>query len=787
MGFGKSVAARSMSGKTPDRFFSFTLPSGCHSVEAFWDISLDRLEAQGFSETGLLRDSGFPRTREQFRLTAEILGGGAERRVVILDDYHLAAGAELDVFVSGLIRAAPGGLRVALFSRALPDIASGVDSTAVFDHNLLAFTPDEARELFRRHGVANPDAATAAWEYSRGWPAVLSLCLREYLASGTLIPIPEVDALLAQAVFPGFDPGERELLTRLSVLDSFTEEEALTLSSDENVCGRLENLRRKNAFSNHDETTGRYCIHEVFREFLNSELSSSELNAPVLFRRAAECRVARGELHEAFLLLRKAGRDVDLKRVLELFLMPDAEAMVGDFLRDVTAGVMAIPPNVRLKEPLGFLAFVWHCLVVGVGAKATVWLDEARELFLRSPEISPAVRRRLSGEMAFMEGLLHFNDIWVLTSKLEEASALLDGPSEICFRRRPWSFGSPTLMAMVLREPGVCRSTIRKLKSVDPAVNRLTGGYCESALSVLTMENAVERGQFTLARQLCAGIEAGGEEPDRIAGLLAAAFCRARMLAAEGRGDEAAALLEEWRARAEDMGCRDHVESVELAMGYVYGGLGRVESIPEWIRDGGMFEPPHAVLQRRGFSLVAYCKSLLAAGDYGRLEAVAGCIPFHCEPYGSLFGMIHGRALEAVAAHSGGRVDEALENMGMAVDLTRPDGFVFSLAEYGGHVLSLLRRMRKDDPSDEHLESIVRMAERVRGRSATTRRRGGNVMTPREREMMGLVVRGDSNLEIARKLGVAEVTVKKTLSAAYGKLGAGNRAAAAFLFEAAQR
>ncbi|MFN0009739.1 MAG: response regulator transcription factor [Planctomycetota bacterium] len=48
-------------------------------------------------------------------------------------------------------------------------------------------------------------------------------------------------------------------------------------------------------------------------------------------------------------------------------------------------------------------------------------------------------------------------------------------------------------------------------------------------------------------------------------------------------------------------------------------------------------------------------------------------------------------------------------------------------------------------------------------------------LAPREREMVELVLRGDSNKQIARKLGLSEQTVKNTLSSAYGSLGVQSR------------
>jgi DNA-binding NarL/FixJ family response regulator len=55
------------------------------------------------------------------------------------------------------------------------------------------------------------------------------------------------------------------------------------------------------------------------------------------------------------------------------------------------------------------------------------------------------------------------------------------------------------------------------------------------------------------------------------------------------------------------------------------------------------------------------------------------------------------------------------------------------------------------------------------------RRLLGLPLTARERELVSLVLQGDSNKQIAGKLGISEQTVKNTLSNAYARLGVQSR------------
>ena len=59
-----------------------------------------------------------------------------------------------------------------------------------------------------------------------------------------------------------------------------------------------------------------------------------------------------------------------------------------------------------------------------------------------------------------------------------------------------------------------------------------------------------------------------------------------------------------------------------------------------------------------------------------------------------------------------------------------------------------------------------------------TRARREGVLTPREREVLGLVGAGATNAEIAERLGIGSETVKTLLARIFVKLGVSRRAQA---------
>jgi DNA-binding NarL/FixJ family response regulator len=98
----------------------------------------------------------------------------------------------------------------------------------------------------------------------------------------------------------------------------------------------------------------------------------------------------------------------------------------------------------------------------------------------------------------------------------------------------------------------------------------------------------------------------------------------------------------------------------------------------------------------------------------------------------------------------------AVLNLGAHYLLEKP----FSVERLAS-VLERLRLERRADP-----EGLTHFFQR---------RLDGLPLTAREREIVGLLLRGDSNKQIARKLGISEQTVKNALSNTYARLGVQSR------------
>lgn len=779
-GYGKTTIASELAALPDIPAFTVTIPAGPHNSRSAWDEVLEQMENQGSSVAPILRRHGPPVDETQRQRVLDICRLDPEPLLLIIDDYQNAADSALDGFLLTLAGAGLPGFHIFILSRVLPPLwaeeAARSDLVALFDHNLLAFSHEETGEFFRLHGKNDAENARRAWEYSEGWPAVLWLCLHNPRLSGRPASSPDIERLLAESVFNAYDDDDQIFLMCFSIMEHATAEEAASFTGYPDAHSRLKNLEEKNAFITRD-AAGNYRLHSLFRSFLAGRLAADGIDRAGLNAQAGECCLRRGDLMAAFRFFVRAGRTEDQLRLLDLFSMKNGNLLLFLHPEEVQSAVLAIPWHIRHQRPMQYLAFLYYCLAEANDARAVAWLEEAGEQFTRADDIAPAVKARLDGEATLIRAIISFNDLHAMREDYVKAHGALGGRSAIATCDMVWTFGCPHSAYLWLRDRGGYTALVELMERDLHYFIEITGGCGMGGDQLMRGEHHLELCEFDrVARTLTAATrraESGGQTTTA----LAAAFSRARLLVATGRGREAVRLLEGWRGTIYNIGHVDLANCLDLSLGYIHAVLGNAPGIPGWLRSGEP-GPSQTVPQMAGFVQVIHARALLLAGEYSRLDAVAADIPAHLGPYDNLFGHIHAKALSAAAAYALYGVDAAMEPAIEALELARPDHITLTLAEYGAYLLPMLRRLQRKRSGDAWFATLLRQTERqaLEVPANSEKQRRESPLTPRQTEMLRLASRGRTNPEIAQRLGVTADTVKKTLSSAYVKLKARNRA-----------
>ncbi len=790
MGYGKTTLAREFVDNSKSPVFFFSLPDNRPDSVRVWDSLWQEVEEGGIAEAGELRLLGLPVNEAQAALAMDILEK-LPPVVIVLDDYQHRGDPGLDMFMEFAVRSDRGKCRFLIFSRALPEMnleeLQEMEVAAIHRQELLAFSKPEAKEFFLANGVMDEAAAVQDWRYSEGWAAALWLCLKSRQQEEWRPPAGDLSAMLERVVYSAYSEEDRRFLPQLSLLPSFSATDAAEVAEDPGAAVRLDRISRGNAFLGKDPASGRYQFHGIFREFLQEKLRDAGLDLPGLYRRTADCLTNRREFMAAYRYLIKAGRDQDRIRMLEILLQQRGTAESMNCWGEIFPAIQAIPWRLRLRQPLGYLAYLWLVFGDGNQRRNAAVLREAEKKFLEAESIPAKVKKRLAGEIAFLRGSLSPDDIQRRGRYYQQARKLLGGSSFLSYDRVSWSYSIPVLAFFLVQQPGGYRKGLAGLAKYWEDFVVLSGGNGAGGLEAARAEYHLERGELAEAERLLSGLTELAEAPGAHTLYILTICMRARLLLARGETETADRLLSESQPRIERTGFLEHTACHLFARLYVRASLGRTDGTPGWLTDRTVFEPPYDFALTQSFVLTLHGKVLLARNDYAGLAHLIEKSPPSLGPHASLFGRIHKKIFEALLAKQRREPDSALQNLKEALELCRPDGLALPLAEYGGQVIHLLRRLRKtipDDPFLERILALINTASRDSGEISSYKK---TLLTPRERRIMKLVVDGKTTPSIAHSLGASASTVKATLARVYAKLGAGNRADAARKFVALKR
>jgi LuxR family maltose regulon positive regulatory protein len=172
-------------------------------------------------------------------------------------------------------------------------------------------------------------------------------------------------------------------------------------------------------------------------------------------------------------------------------------------------------------------------------------------------------------------------------------------------------------------------------------------------------------------------------------------------------------------------------------------------------------------------------RAMLALGDPGRADAFMRRLLAQAEESGRFAIALSLRIQLAQAADALDDPDAVTAHVREAVDIAMRERYVRSIVDEGPAYLRLLRRAMRHEESRErrrYAASVLAAAE-MTGEDEPASQKGSlaEPLTPRQQEVLRLMIEGRSNREIADALYVAEGTVKAHVNQIFGKLMVRNR------------
>ncbi|MGE4284333.1 MAG: LuxR C-terminal-related transcriptional regulator [Clostridia bacterium] len=785
MGYGKTISARDFLNNTNTKFTWVSIESDEASPQYIWD-SLASQIARTKPEIGKqLRALGFPVDTPQRDKVLKIIEDLTymTNTVLVIDDYHFAHSSEFDRLIERMVRANIDGFHILILSRTIPEMS--IDELMLkgycylIKNHLFEVSADEIKKYFKLYGHdISDDTARRVYEISEGWASAIYLIMQRYAEIGRLEPGRSIEKLIEAAVMSRYTSKEVLILKSLCVLDSFTPEQAVYVTDDMGTERIIQELSYANSFIRYDHQDGVYRIHNILNNYFKKLLAELPANIKIgdLYKRSGQWCIHNGDIISGLKYFLKA-KEYDL--ILEEFEKDGINLVMDSNPRYILEIFEHIPVEIKCCHLIGYLAYTGFYVTNVDQDSGACLLSDIEQYYQNDDSICCAMKTRISGEIELIRAYIGFNDVSVMLEKLAKAHEILGGHSFIANKDKIITFGAPHALYLYYRKKGNLLWTKKCVEEMFHYYTEMAGGCGRGFDDLLQAEYCLETGDFEGAEINAYKAIYKAKTMEQVSVLICAKFSISRVYAAQGKFNEALEIMDDLSAEVEACSIPILNSAFDLCAGYIGGITGKENGFARWLRMGDI-EQSEVLYQGMGFNHIIYAKYLLLKKNYIKLEVLCEEMQQAFSHFNNLMGYLHTYILDAAAKYNLYGIEDAKPAILSALDIGKADRIILPFAEYGIYILEVLQDLQRDGGKDEYLDELVAYTSQY---SVNVKRLKGTqlavpLLTNRETQILELVVEGKTNREIALKLFIAEVTVRKNITAIYRKLDVTGRASA---------
>ncbi len=612
--------------------------------------------------------------------------------------------------------------------------------------------------------------------YTGGWISLIYLILLGIKQGISIGRSSVVDELVEKVLYSVYDEGIKGFLVRLSVMNSFTMRQAQFVTEEPCAAEYLKKLRRENAFVIFDDTLGTYKIHNVLLDFLREKQENND-ERRLLYKRLGEWHLERKEYVTAYGNLFRAGETERILASLESDFTITGDTTEFEGVFDLFEH---IPRKLLFQYPIAYLQYLGILIRSGRPGSArdgAARLDEFQSVYESMDHIPSGKRNRILGEINVIRVFSVFNDIRRMRLCTNEAAKYLaGGQTRLVKQNGEFTFGSPHFLYSYYREPGKLEETAELIVSEFPAFIAIDNSCGTGCDSLALAEYALETGDFKGAELNAFKAIHKAERKGQTCIALCANMTLIRMYICQGKIGEALELLHRTREEVIKKNNAISNTTVELIEGYVYGCLGRLDKIPEWLRTGDM-SPAHFMYEGLAFNYIVYGKAVLLSKNYIRLETLIEEFKQYFDLFRNQLGFLHNRIFDAAAKYNLYGMEAGCAALREAFDEARADRIILPFAEYAPAIIDIVRHLVRCDSKDTYIRDVLSACEGYMD-NLKWAPQSMPFLSARELEILTLAAEGLKREEIAEKLHVSGSTVHSHLHNIYLKLEVNGRTGA---------
>ena len=777
MGYGKTTAVEWYLAERAGAEAPYVVRISVYSsnLAIFWKSVQDAFARAGFA---FLREYDCPTDGASGGLLIDDLCHaltGEKSCYIFIDDFHLLTDKRAPGFLCALAGRLPPNVHLILASRDLFLPAAELVRLGGKVYQIgtaqLRLNHTELAVYTKRCGTALSDEQIdTLLYYSEGWFSAVYLNLRMFSEHGVLPdPNSDISSIFTAAMIDPLPEKQREFLAVMGLADEFTVEMAQFVMADAHAEDLLAALTGQNAFVKRLPDGATYRFHHMMKECALHTFLSMPKERQTVYRGRLGIWY---EDHRLYLhAMTEYRQNGDYDAMLRT-LQKDAGILLSSLHpKAVLAALDECPAAVLASHPLAILVlmrsmFNWRNIPK---------MLELKELLLtaisENTALSAQEKGDLRGECDLIMSFLCYNDISAMSRLHRSASSQMSRPAISIRNEGGWTFGSPSVLMMFHRAPGLLPQELREMEECMPHYYRITNGHGRGAERIMDAEAAFMQGRFSDAQialeSAYAQIEGNGQENMA----LCCDFLAWRMSLCT---DEKPRCT--FAQRREELK-RHHnaawIKLLDASCAYYQALCGRTEQIPDVFAEHRLASLNFLAPGKPMMELIEN-QVYLAQEAYARVIARSEGLLGACAGLHYAVVALHIRIQAAAAYAALGKRAEALEQMNAALREAAPDGLLIPFAE-NFHWLRELLPQCTDGASAELTGRILELGARYEARLTPQPEEPPQpealmALTAREREIAQLAAARLSNREIAEKLFLSEGSVKQYVNQIYSKL-----------------
>lgn len=763
-----------------------------NSVSYYLNVLSDDLDAAWEDLCSLLKKDapllaeklvkiGFPRNDRTMHLLSQLWESdeeSGEEVYMIIDDVHLLPYSSISRLLLFIADRIPPDLHIILVSRNAVfspsqrmKLGRGIFQISAESFQL---NQEEIYGYAVHCGLSlSPEDAKQLADFSGGWISLVYLAFCNFVKTGTWeFGMADIDCLIKEVMLDPLPSDIREFLAVCSVAPEFTEKQAEYLWGSPEAEIFLEKLSHENAFITRDKEGVYHCHNLLLKNMVKEFRDFPKERQQSVWERLGDWYFDQNNFLYAAISYRKAEA---WDKLLHTVAVDRNGSFGGSHMAWVHEWYESCPKEKLRSHPDAILIFALQHFIDGDIPTMLQLNNFLIEVVKEDSTLSEQEKANYAGESQILLGFLDFNNISGMSRHHRAACELMDRESFLVNYRSPWTFGSPSILALYHRKRGEVAAENASMQECMPYYYELTDHHGNGSEISMQAETELMQGHFQEAEIHYFHAARAARRKKQYSILISAEFIAMRLALFKGKFKKAEQQLADLRKQLIDTGEFVLLPTMDLCEAWLFSLLGQKERIPEsiWAED---FVKTMTAVSAPVVQTIRN-EALLASGEYTQVVSFYGETKAMCEKSSMLLCGIYSRIQAAVALFNLNQKKKAYSLLTEALDLAAPDDLILPFAEHGERLRSLVEEEQGNQ--GEYADIISEISTLTdsfeKARQEILKEYFGQVMdcglSPRELEIARLAAKRMTTKEISGELCLSENTVRNHLGHIFEKLG----------------